>query len=119
MDNIEQKSSNNSAKDKANQTIAIEQSKHNSNKQKKSKARMYIVLLFILLVAIVGYIIYRGEYLEILEIGENYLSIFWQNVNYTILVENTGQLDAENVTILGAGKLLDDEELLNKIFENV
>ena len=85
MDNIEQKSSNNSAKDKANQTIAIEQSKHNSNKQKKSKARMYIVLLFILLVAIVGYIIYRGEYLEILEIGENYLSIFWQNVNYTAI----------------------------------
>ena len=85
MDNIEQKSSNNSAKDKANQAIAIEQSKHNSNKQKKSKARMYIVLLFILLVAIVGYIIYRGEYLEILEIGENYLSIFWQNVNYTAI----------------------------------
>ena len=27
--------------------------------------------------------------------------------------------DAENVTILGAGKLLDDEELLNKILENV
>ena len=46
---------------------------------------MYIVLLFILLVAIVGYIIYRGEYLEILEIGENYLSIFWQNVNYTAI----------------------------------
>ena len=85
MDNIEQKSSNNSAKDKANQAIAIEQSKQNSNKQKKSKARMYIVLLFILLVAIVGYIIYRGEYLEILEIGENYLSIFWQNVNYTAI----------------------------------
>ena len=46
---------------------------------------MYIVLLFILLVSIVGYIIYRGEYLEILEIGENYLSIFWQNVNYTAI----------------------------------
>ena len=85
MDNIEHKSSNNSAKDKANQEIAVEQSKQNSNKQKKSKARMYIVLLFILLVAIVGYIIYRGEYLEILEIGENYLSIFWQNVNYTAI----------------------------------
>ena len=88
MDNIEQKSSNNSAKDKTNQEIPVEQSKQNGkegNKQKKSKARMYIVLLFILLVAIVGYIIYRGEYLEILEIGENYLSIFWQNVNYTAI----------------------------------
>ena len=38
--------------------------------RKKSKARMYIVLLFILVVAIVGYVIYRGEYLEILEMGE-------------------------------------------------
>ena len=52
---------------------------------KKSRARMYIVLLFILLVAIVGYIIYRGEYLEVLEIGEQYVSIFWQNVNYTAI----------------------------------
>ena len=88
MDNIEHKSSNNSAKDKTNQEIPVEQSKQNGkegNKQKKSKARMYIVLLFILLVSIVGYIIYRGEYLEILEIGENYLSIFWQNVNYTAI----------------------------------
>ena len=52
---------------------------------KKSKTRMYIVLLFILLVAVVGYIIFRGEYLEILEIGEEYISIFWQNVNYTAI----------------------------------
>ena len=85
MDNIEHKSSNNSAKDKANQEIVVEQSKQNSNTIRISIARMYIVLLFILLVAIVGYIIYRGEYLEILEIGENYLSIFWQNVNYTAI----------------------------------
>ena len=85
MDNIEQKSSNNSAKDKTNPKKAVvEQSKPNVE-ENKSKARMYIVILFILFVAIVGYIIYRGEYLEILEIGENYLSIFWQNVNYTAI----------------------------------
>lgn len=53
--------------------------------RKKSKARMYIVLLFILVVAIVGYVIYRGEYLEILEMGEEYISIFWQNVNYSVI----------------------------------
>ena len=52
---------------------------------KKSKGRMYIVLLFILIVVIVGYVIYRGEYLEILEMGEEYISIFWQNVNYTAI----------------------------------
>ena len=52
---------------------------------KKSKVRMYIVLLFILVVAVVGYVIYRGEYLEILEMGEEYISIFWQNVNYSAI----------------------------------
>ena len=50
-------------------------------KEKQSKARMYIVLAFILLTAIVGYIIFRGEYLEILEIGQQYVGIFWQNLN--------------------------------------
>ena len=57
----------------------------NNAKTKKSRTRMYIVLLFIAIVAIVGYVIYRGEYLEILEIGEEYISIFWQNVNYTAI----------------------------------
>lgn len=57
----------------------------NMKKMKKNRIRMYIVLLFIVLVAIVGYVIYRGEYLEVLEIGEEYLSIFWQNVNYTAI----------------------------------
>lgn len=85
MDNIEQKSSNNSAKDKTNPKKAVVEQSKPDVEENKSKARMYIVILFILFVAIVGYIIYRGEYLEILEIGENYLSIFWQNVNYTAI----------------------------------
>ena len=61
------------------------ESQSNNTKTKKSRTRMYIVLLFIAIVAIVGYVIYRGEYLEILEIGEEYISIFWQNVNYTAI----------------------------------
>ena len=52
---------------------------------KKNKTRMYIVLLFVLLVAIIGYVIFKGEYLETLEIGEEYINIFWQNVNYTAI----------------------------------
>ena len=63
----------------------VKNSTSKKNANKKSRTRMYIVLLFILLVAIVGYVIYRGEYLEVLEIGEQYLSIFWQNVNYTAI----------------------------------
>ena len=57
----------------------------NTNQTKKSRKRMYIVLIFMLFIAIIGYIIFRGEYLEILEIGEEYISIFWQNVNYTAI----------------------------------
>ncbi len=68
-----------------NNTITEKQTTESSKTIKKNKKRMYIVLLFILLVVIVGYVIYRGEYLEILEIGEEYLSIYWQNVNYTAI----------------------------------
>ena len=69
--------------------VKVEEKNNNDSKKpktnKKSKNRMYIVLLFILLVVVVGYIIFRGEYLEILEIGEEYISIFWQNVNYSAI----------------------------------
>lgn len=54
-------------------------------KVKKSKVRMHIVLAFILMIAILGYIIFRGQYLETLEIGEQYISIFWQNLNSTAI----------------------------------
>ncbi len=56
------------------------------NKCKKlSKIKRWIVLIFLALVLIITYINYRGEYLEIFELGENYLSIFWQNsLNYLI-----------------------------------
>ncbi len=54
-----------------------------AEKPKKKKSRMYLVLLFLLLTALVMYVIYRGDYLEILELGENYLPIFWRNIAYT------------------------------------
>ena len=52
------------------------------NPEKKSKTRMLLVLLFLVVVAIIGYIALRGQYLELLEIGENYTSVFWQNLTY-------------------------------------
>ena len=61
---------------------AKEQEKKNEEiKIKKSKVRMYIVLAFLILTAVVGYVIFRGNYLETLEIGAKYVGIFWQNVN--------------------------------------
>ena len=60
--------------------------KEDKNIHKKiSKTKKWVVLIFLALVLIVTYVNYRGEYLEILELGENYLSIFWQNsTNYLI-----------------------------------
>ena len=44
--------------------------------------RGIIVLIFLLLIIIASVIAYRGEYLEILELGQDYLSIFEQNRKY-------------------------------------
>ena len=68
-----------------NENKAETTKKTNPKNNRKNKTRTYIVLLFILLIAIIGYVIFRGEYLEILEIEENYISIFWQNINYTAI----------------------------------
>lgn len=68
--------------------VKTEEKDINTNKvngketKKKSKRRMFLVLFFVVIVAIIGYIFFRGEYLEVLEIGEEYVEIFWQNVNY-------------------------------------
>ena len=51
----------------------------------KGKTRMIIVLAFIAISAIITYIIFRAQYLEILEIGEQYLKIYWQNIQYTLI----------------------------------
>ena len=48
----------------------------------KNKIRLFIVLAVAIIASIVGYILFRGTYLETLEIGENYINVFWQNVKY-------------------------------------
>ena len=49
---------------------------------KKSKIRMIIVIAFLIVFALATFISLRGSYLETLEIGENYLEVFWKNVRY-------------------------------------
>ena len=46
-----------------------------AEKTKPSKARKWIVLAFLVLALAVIYVIYRGEYLETLELGEQYLNL--------------------------------------------
>lgn len=55
--------------------------KEEADRVKKGKTRMCLVLLFLLLTLAIGYVIFRGDYLETIEIGEQYISIFWQNVS--------------------------------------
>ena len=50
--------------------------------KKKSKIRMILVVLFILIFFITSYIQVRGSYLEYLELGENYLDVFYTNLIY-------------------------------------
>lgn len=49
---------------------------------KKSKKRTLIVILFLIIIAITLCIMFRGAYLEKLEIGKQYISVFWKNFQY-------------------------------------
>lgn len=51
-------------------------------KKKNNKTRMLLVILFILVFAGISYIQLRGSYLEYLELGEKYTSIFFTNLSY-------------------------------------
>lgn len=75
--------------EKVADTLVVQKA-NNTTKEKvvqapKHKARKWIVLIFFAIALIVAYTIYRGNYLETLELGEQYLSIFWQNVSYQLI----------------------------------
>ena len=47
-----------------------------------NKKRLFAVLGVFLLAIIISYILFRASYLEMLEIGENYTQVYWQNIKY-------------------------------------
>ena len=53
---------------------------------RNKRKRNIIVILFVLIALIVAYIMFRGTYLEIQELGEKYISVFWKNFTYTISI---------------------------------
>lgn len=53
---------------------------------KKSRRRTILVILCLIAFAIYMGISLRGEYLQTLEIGEQYLSVFWQNTRFKLEV---------------------------------
>ena len=76
----------------------MEENKTENNSKDKitkfsiSKIKKWVVLAFIVLATIIAYAIYRGEYLETLELGEQYLSVFWQNLTYNVITFSTNFL---------------------------
>lgn len=48
----------------------------------KNRKRLVAVLGVLLVAIIIAYILFRGSYLEMLEVGENYIEVYWQNIKY-------------------------------------
>ncbi len=59
-------------------------------KNRKIKVRVFLVLISIVLIGLFAYISYRGNYLEAIEIGENFKEVFIKNLEdqYTIIGVN-------------------------------
>lgn len=53
---------------------------------KKNKKRVILVITFLILFAIYLVLTLRGEYLRTLEIGQEYISVFKQNIKYKVAV---------------------------------
>lgn len=52
--------------------------------KKMKKLKIILVIAFVILFALYSYISYRANYLQVLEIGEEYLSVFEQNNEYQV-----------------------------------
>lgn len=58
------------------------QQEQNNIKKATNKRRNIIVLIAGLITVLISYILFRGSYLETLEIGQEYIDSFWVNVQY-------------------------------------
>lgn len=70
-----------------NEKITMKTEQENINtiqKQKKVRTRTCIVLIILAVFILSSLITYRAEYLEALEIGEEYIQVFTQNIKYKI-----------------------------------
>ena len=77
--------------EKSNNEVKAEQQAKPANTEtesttKKRKTRKKLVLAVLAIALLIIYIVERGEFLEIKEIGENYISMFWQNMKYRGIV---------------------------------
>lgn len=75
---------------KTNTKEVEENVKIHSNDNKKNRIRMILVIIFILLFFSITYIQIKGSYLEYVELGENFVDVFWTNIiyRYSIMLIN-------------------------------
>lgn len=73
---------NENVKEKVLNTQSTDSQNTKTVKTKKSKKRNWVVVLFFIVLSITLYIMFKGAYLEKLEIGEQYISVFWKNFQY-------------------------------------
>ncbi len=52
----------------------------------KNKKRMILVIIFIAIFFLISYITLRGSYLEYKELGENFVNVFFTNLEYQYLI---------------------------------
>lgn len=79
-DNLTTKNDKNTTKE--NMTSGVNVKKATKDENPKSKIRMVLVILFILVFLGVSYVQLRGSYLEYLELGQSYIDIFNTNLIY-------------------------------------
>lgn len=51
------------------------------NTKRKNK-RPIVVIFFLIIMACIGFVVFRGSFLEKMEIGNQYVSVFWTNFEY-------------------------------------
>ena len=70
-------------KENINKTNANEKNIEENKKKPKARKRTIFVLAIIAIAFLVTFIYLRGSYLEVKQIGENYLPSFWKDITYT------------------------------------
>lgn len=64
----------------------VEAKVEENSKKKKMKPRTILVIIAIAILILGAFITYKSDYLQTLEIGEEYLDVFAQNVRYKLYI---------------------------------
>lgn len=69
-------------KESIEETTNVVETQTKETPKKKTRKRTIIVLSVLLIAIVIAYVYIRGTFLEVKEIGENYLPSFWKSLTY-------------------------------------